>query len=185
MNIVKVDGTDIEMQKWIRWMDAEVFPDDVPVTFAPGTVWFILYEEGLPNTFEIGGTPLPRPVLRLDETYSNHGVPEPVAYAAWRPHYPMETVGELHWQTGYGFLYRAGVLKKARGKGYQKELIRARENSMKEMKIPKSITYTNTSSIASMKSLMAEGYKPYAPTASTNLAGVGRAEKFVHWEKDL
>ena len=162
MIIKKVDGRDKEIQKSIRWMDAEVFPDDVPVTFTIGSVWFILYQE--------------------DGAGWNV---DPVAYAAWRPHIPMETIGELHWNPAMGFLYRAGVLPEARGKGYQKELIQVREIDMFGAGIKKSITYTDTGSIASMKSLIASGYKPYLPTAMTNLAGVGREAKFVHFEKDL
>lgn len=164
MKIVKVNGANIEIQKTIRWMDAEVFPTDFPVTFASGTIWFIGCE---------------------DEDIEYRFVGDPCCYAGWRPHYPMSSVGELHWAPPYGFLYRAGVLPHSRGKGFQKELIKVREDSMREMKIKKSITYTETFSIASMKSLMAAGYKPYEPTVYTNLAGEGRAKKFVHWEKDL
>lgn len=164
MIIKAVDGRDIEIQKLIRWMDAEVFPDDKPVTFN-GSKWFIGYE----YTYD----------TQLNATE------EAVCYAAWRPHYPMYRTGELHWNTPLGFLYRAGVLPKAQGKGYQKELIKVREVDMLEAGITKSITYTETYSIASMKSMIAMGYKPYLPGINTNLAGEGRAPKFVHWEKSL
>lgn len=152
----KEEYDDKNIQRWIRWMDAEVFPDDKPVTFPYGTHWWVGY-------------------------HSN----EPVCYAAWRPHYPMKTLSELHWHTPLGFLYRAGVLPIARGNGYQKELIRLREEDMIKRGVTKSVTYTEPVSIASMKSLIDCGYRPYETTEDTNLAGVGRAGLFVHWEKDL
>lgn len=147
---------DLESQRWIRWMDGEVFPDDKPVTFALGTEWFFGSENG-----------------------------EPFCYAAWRPHYRMHTLAELHWNKPDGFLYRAGVLVSGRGRGCQKELIKLREEDMKSKGITRSITYTDPISSASMKSLIACGYKPYTPILETNLAGLGRGDKFVHWEKAL
>jgi ribosomal protein S18 acetylase RimI-like enzyme len=145
----------IDDQRWIRWMDAEVFPDDKPVTFV-GSHWWIGW---------VGD--------------------KPVCYAAWRPHYPMETVAELHWTEQQGFLYRAGVMPEARGQGLQRDLITLREQSMREHGIKTAVTYTDPTSAASMRSLMAVGYKPYKSDAKSNLAGVGRGGYFVHWRKDL
>jgi GNAT superfamily N-acetyltransferase len=158
--IAQVPGNNIDIQRWIRWMDAEVFPDDKPVTFN-GSTWFIAW-----NGDVAFGT-------------------EPMGYAAWRPHYPMETVGELHWPEPQGFLYRAGVLKKYRGRGLQKQLIERRESSMRAAGIKVAVTYTDPVSAASMRSLISCGYRPFEPTPKENLAGVGRAAGFVHWKKDL
>jgi len=40
---------------------------------------------------------------------------------------------------------------------------------------------------ASMRNLIAEGYRPYVPTPTTTLSGIGRLGRvgFVHWEKSL
>ena len=151
----KVDALDIEVQKQIRWMDAEVFPNDKPVFFY-GSHWFIGY---------VGN--------------------EPACYAAWRPHVLMETVNELHHKEIYGFLYRAGVLKEYRGNRCQQALIKLREDDMLADGIKVSITYTEVYSIESMRSMISSGYKPYWPTVATNLSGFGRQDKFVHWRKDL
>lgn len=148
-------GDSKEVQRWIRWMDGEVFPDDKPVAF-PGVWWF---------------------VGRVND--------EPVCYAGWRPHVPMETVGELHWREQWGFLYRAGVLPEHRGKGCQRKLIELREQHMLAQGIKVSVTYTDPISAASMRSLIACGYRPYKSDAKSNLAGVGRGDGFVHWRKDL
>lgn len=151
----KVDASDIEVQKTIRWMDAEVFPDDKPVYFF-GSTWFIGY---------VGS--------------------EPACYAGWRPHVLMETVNELHHREVYGFLYRAGVLKKYRGNRSQSTLIKLREDDILAAGIKVSVTYTETYSIESMRSLINCGYKPYKPTVATNLSGFGRERQFVHWRRDL
>lgn len=163
----KVIETNREVQAAIRWADAEVFPDDRPVTFN-GSTWFV--------GVEVEDTTSHIPFSWAERI---------VAYAAWRPHYTMYSAGELHWPAPMGFLYRSGVLPKFRGKGYQKKLITLREEDMKLQGVKKSLTYTDTESIASMKSLIASGYKPYKTDVTTNLAGEGRAKQFVHWEKDL
>jgi GNAT superfamily N-acetyltransferase len=154
--IRQVDGYNRDNQALIRWMDAEVFPDQFPVTFT-GTTWFIAYT--------------------ADD--------EPAGYAAWRPHYPMKTVNELHLTEEYGFLYRAGVLHEFRGHGVQKMLIEAREQDIVSKGINTAISYTDPKSAASMRSLMSAGYKPFVPTPEMNAAGVGRGAGFVHWKKDL
>lgn len=155
MIIRPVTVGDIDAQRWIRWMDGEVFPNDKPVTFV-GSDWFIGW---------------------VDDT--------PVCYAAWRPHYPMDTVGELHWTEQEGFLYRAGVLPKFRGKGFQMGLIDVRERKMFARGCRVSVTYTDPGSAASMCSLIKCGYRPFKPTVKTNLAGAGRDGHFVHWRKEL
>ena len=151
----KVDVTDIEIQKTIRWLDAEIFPEDKPVFFF-GSHWFIGYVNS-----------------------------DPACYAGWRPHVLMDTVNELHHKEIYGFLYRAGVLKQYRGNRCQSALIRCREDDMLSQGITTSVSYTETYSVESMRSLISSGYKPYCPTVSTNLSGFGRQNKFVHWKKDL
>lgn len=155
MNIQVVVPGDIDAQRWIRWMDGEVFPDDKPVTFV-GSHWFIGWEGD-----------------------------KPACYAAWRPHYPMETLAELHWTEQQGFLYRAGVLPEFRGRHLQRELIEVREADMRKASIKISVTYTDPASAASMISLISSGYRPFKADAKTNLAGIGRGNGFVHWKKNL
>lgn len=155
MRIIKVRSGDIDAQRWIRWMDGEVFPDDKPVTFV-GSHWFIGW---------VGK--------------------KPACYAAWRPHYPMDTLAELHWKQQQGFLYRAGVLPKFRGHRFQQRLVVHRENDMRAHGVKVSVSYTDPSSAASMRSLIACGYRPVEVTAKTNLAGVGRGDGFVHWQREI
>jgi GNAT superfamily N-acetyltransferase len=154
-HFTNVSADDIDAQRWIRWMDGEVFPDDKPVTFV-GSSWFIGWDGG-----------------------------EPTCYAAWRPHFPMASVAELHWTEQWGFHYRAGVLPKFRGQGLQRELIGLREEDMRARGIKTAVTYTDPVSAASMRSLIATGYRPYKSDARSNLAGVGRGDGFVHWRKNL
>ena len=97
----------------------------------------------------------------------------------------MDTVNELHHKEGHGFLYRAGVLKQYRGNRCQPALIKLREDDMLAHGVTISVTYTDTYSIESMRSMISCGYKPYKPTVATNLSGFGRQDKFVHWRKDL
>ena len=165
MKIQTIDSNDIDMQRWIYWMDAKVFPEDYPVSFV-GSHWFIGFDDqGL---------------------YGKKN--RPVCYAAWRPHYHMDTLAELHWTKGVSaFLYRAGVLVEARGHGYQKDLIKVRETAIIKAGITTAITYTDPTSAASMCSMIASGYKPYEAQINTNLAGSapGKITKFVHWKKTL
>jgi len=145
----------IEAEKWIRWMDGEVFPNDKPVTFI-GSYWFIGWEGK-----------------------------QPACYAAWRPHYPTNTLSPLHITSAQGFQYRAGVLPAYRSRGYQKKLLAIRERAMLAVGIKEAVTYTDPQSAASMRSLIACGYMPFVPTKETNLSGEGRAGLFVHWRKAL
>ena len=80
-----------------------------------------------------------------------------------------------------------GVLPAHRGKGLQREMIRLRETEMLQQRIAVSVTYTDADGAASMRSLIAEGYRPYAPTPTTTLSGLGRLGRvgFVHWRKKL
>jgi hypothetical protein len=159
MNIVPVASGDIDAQRWIRWLDGEVFTDAEgplsgagPVTFH-GSHWFIGWDGD-----------------------------KPVCYAGWRPHFDST---ELHFRQPLGFLYRGGVLECARGHGYQKELIRVREEGMRAQGIATSITYTDPLSIGSMKNLMACGYEPYLADKTTALYSMDAVYRFVHWRKDL
>jgi GNAT superfamily N-acetyltransferase len=155
MNINFRTAPTIDDQRWIRWMDGEVFPTDYPVTFV-GSHWFIGWDGD-----------------------------RPICYAAWRPHYPMATAGELHWREQQGFLYRAGVMPEARGHGLQRKLIEVREEDMRAHGIKIAVSYTDPTVAASMRSLIACGYRPYTCDAKSNLAGLGRGDGFVHWRKDL
>ena len=104
---------------------------------------------------------------------------EPACYCAWKP---VDQDG-----TPVGFLYRGGVLPAHRGHGLQREMIRLRETEMLQQRIAVSVTYTDADGAASMRSLIAEGYRPYAPTPTTTLSGLGRLGRvgFVHWRKKL
>jgi GNAT superfamily N-acetyltransferase len=103
----------------------------------------------------------------------------PVAYCAWK-------VVE-HEGVPVGFLYRGGVLPGWRGHGLQREMVRLREAAMHRQGLKKAVTYTDADGAASMRNLIAEGYRPYVPTPGTTLSGVGRLGRvgFVHWEKNL
>jgi GNAT superfamily N-acetyltransferase len=103
----------------------------------------------------------------------------PAAYCAWKP---IE-----HDDATVGFHYRGGVLPDWRGQGLQREMLRLREAEMREQGIAWAVTYTDADGAASMRNLIAEGYRPYAPTPTTTLSGLGRLGRvgFVHWEKRL
>ncbi|MGE5150964.1 MAG: GNAT family N-acetyltransferase [Rhodospirillaceae bacterium] len=102
----------------------------------------------------------------------------PAAYCAWKIVEHDEPVG---------FHYRGGVMPDWRGHGLQREMLRLREAEMREQGIAKAVTYTDADGAASMRNLIAEGYRPYVPTPTTTLSGVGRLGRvgFVHWEKTL
>ena len=103
----------------------------------------------------------------------------PAAYCAWK------TVE--HDGVAVGFHYRGGVLPEYRGHGLQRQMLRLREARMREQGLAVAVTYTDADGAASMRSLIAEGYRPYAPTPGTILSGLGRLGRvgFVHWRKDL
>jgi ribosomal protein S18 acetylase RimI-like enzyme len=86
-----------------------------------------------------------------------------------------------------GFHYRGGVLPDHRGRGLQRQMVRLREAEMREQGLKTAVTYTDADGAASMRNLIAEGYRPYVPTPTTTLSGLGRLGRvgFVHWEKRL
>lgn len=103
----------------------------------------------------------------------------PTSYCAWKP--------VDHDGTPAGFQYRGGVLPDWRGHGLQRRMLRLREQAMRAAGLVLSVTYTDADGAASMRNLIAEGYRPYAPTPATTLSGLGRLGRvgFVHWEKKL
>ncbi len=103
----------------------------------------------------------------------------PAAYCAWK------TVD--HDGIPVGFHYRGGVLPGYRGHGLQRRMLRLREARMREHGLGAAVTYTDADGAASMRSLIAEGYRPYGPTPATTLSGLGRLGRvgFVHWRKEL
>jgi GNAT superfamily N-acetyltransferase len=105
--------------------------------------------------------------------------PIPAAYCAWKP---VEHDG-----INVGFHYRAGVLPAFRGQHLQRQMIRLREQAMRAAGLTAAVSYTDADAAASMRNLIAEGYRPYAPTPSTTLSGIGRLGRvgFVHWRKNL
>jgi GNAT superfamily N-acetyltransferase len=103
----------------------------------------------------------------------------PAAYCAWKP---VEHDG-----VAVGFHYRVGVMDGYRGRGLQRQMVRLREGCMRDRGLTEAVTYTDADGAASMRSLIAEGYRPYAPTPTTTLSGLGRLGRvgFVHWRKRL
>jgi GNAT superfamily N-acetyltransferase len=104
---------------------------------------------------------------------------KPAAYCAWKP---VEHDG-----VPTGFNYRAGVLPEYRGHSIQREMIRLREAQMRSQGIRVAVSYTDADAAPSMRSLISEGYRPYVPTPTTTLSGLGRLGRvgFVHWRKAL
>ena len=103
----------------------------------------------------------------------------PACFCAWKP---VEHDG-----VAVGFHYRAGVTPGSRGQGLQRRMLHLREAEMRAQGLKKAVTYTDADGAASMRSLIAEGYRPYAPTPTTTLSGLGRLGRvgFVHWRKTL
>jgi ribosomal protein S18 acetylase RimI-like enzyme len=103
----------------------------------------------------------------------------PACYCAWK------TVD--HDGGPAGFHYRGGVLPEWRGHGLQRQMLRLRETEMRAAGLTRAVTYTDADGAASMRNLIAQGYRPYAPTPVTTLSGLGRMGRvgFVHWEKKL
>ena len=66
-------------------------------------------------------------------------------------------------------------------------MLRLREDRMRARGLTAAVTYTDADAAASMRNLIAEGYRPYAPTPTTTLSGLGRLGRvgFVHWRKKL
>jgi GNAT superfamily N-acetyltransferase len=103
---------------------------------------------------------------------------KPAAYCAWKI---------VEHDAPVGFHYRGGVMPDWRGRGLQRQMLRLREAEMREQGLRKAVTYTDADGAASMRNLIAEGYRPYVPTPTTTLSGLGRLGRvgFVHWEKKL
>lgn len=81
---------------------------------------------------------------------------EPVGYAGLR-------VCENAQNKGLGFLSRAGVLRKHRGRGLQRRLIRAREAEARSLGLTDLVTYVALWNCPSLNSLVACGYRFYRP----------------------
>lgn len=81
---------------------------------------------------------------------------EPVGYAGLR-------VCQTSCNKGLGFLSRAGVLRKHRGKGLQKRLIRAREAEARALGLNELVTYVAHWNSPSINSLVSCGYRFYRP----------------------
>jgi len=119
------------------------------------------------------------PVIAGAEWFIGWDGKTPAAYCAWKT---VEHDGVL-----VGFHYRAGVLAEYRGHGLQRQMVCLRETRMREQGLMTAVTYTDADGAASMRNLIAEGYRPYAPTPTTTLSGLGRLGRvgFVHWRKNL
>lgn len=119
------------------------------------------------------------PVFKGAHWFIGRDGAEAVAHCAWKA---VDHDGET-----VGFHYRGGVMPDHRGRGLQRWMLRLREGAMRRDGIARAVTYTDADAAASMRNLIAEGYRPYAPTPTTTLSGVGRLGRvgFVHWEKKL
>lgn len=119
------------------------------------------------------------PVIAGAEWFIGWDGAKPAAYCAWK------TVD--HDGVAAGFHYRAGVLAEYRGGALQRQMVRLREARMRARGLKVAVTYTDADAAVSMLNLIAEGFRPYAPTPTTTLSGLGRLGRvgFVHWRKDL
>jgi RimJ/RimL family protein N-acetyltransferase len=81
--------------------------------------------------------------------------------------------------TGAYFLSRAGVVETYRGRGLQKRLIRARVSRARQLLTPRAVTYTVPDNAPSANSLIACGFRVYAPASAFAGAGV------VYWRRKL
>jgi ribosomal protein S18 acetylase RimI-like enzyme len=133
-------------------------------------------------------------VLRLDAVCFPLDAPPVFAGAHWFIGWDGETpAAHCAWKTveqdgvPVGFHYRGGVMPEFRGRNLQRRMFRLREDEMRRQGLAKAVTYTDADGAASMRNLIAEGYRPYAPTPTTTLSGLGRLGRvgFVHWEKSL
>lgn len=103
-----------------------------------------------------------RPVLENSLWWVVWRGKEPVGYAGLR-------VCQSAQNKGLGFLSRAGVVAKHRGRGLQKRLIRAREAEARGLGLNELITYVAHWNCPSINSLVACGYRFYRP--ATKWAG--------------
>jgi GNAT superfamily N-acetyltransferase len=97
-----------------------------------------------------------RPVLENSLWWVVWHGKEPVGYAGLR-------VCEGAQNKGLGFLSRAGVVRKHRGKGLQRRLIRAREAAARSFGLSELVTYVAHWNCPSINSLVACGYRFYRP----------------------
>ena len=133
-------------------------------------------------------------VLRLDAVCFPLDAPPVFAGAHWWIGWDGETpAAHCAWKiaehdgVAVGFHYRAGVMPDYRGHALQRQMLRLREDGMRREGLRKAVSYTDADGAASMRNLIAEGYRPYAPSPTTTLSGLGRLGRvgFVHWEKRL
>lgn len=122
-------------------------------------------------TYRIRREPVPLAVLPLDQECfpSDHrpALENSLWWVVWCGRQPVGYAGlrvcEGAQNKGLGFLSRAGVVAKHRGKGLQKRLIRAREAEARALGLAEIVTYVAHWNCASINSLAACGYKHYRP----------------------
>ena len=133
-------------------------------------------------------------ILRMDAICFPLDAPPVIAGAEWFIGWDGSKVAAYcAWKTlehdgmAVGFNYRAGVLEEYRGRALQRQMVRLREARMRAQGLKVAVTYTDADAAASMRNLIAEGFRPYAPTPTTTLSGLGRLGRvgFVHWRKLL
>ena len=113
----------------------------------------------------------PLAVLALDEECfpSDHrpALENSLWWIVWRGHQPVGYAGlrPCQWSQnkGLGFLSRAGVISKHRGRGLQRRLIRVREAEARALGLKEVITYVAHWNCPSLNSLVACGYRFYRP----------------------
>jgi GNAT superfamily N-acetyltransferase len=76
-------------------------------------------------------------------------------------------------------LDRVGLHDCARGKGFQRKLIRLREQRAKELGYSEVVTYVSSYNIISLNNLIKAGYRAYEPPVRS------AAEHFVYLKKEL
>jgi GNAT superfamily N-acetyltransferase len=122
-------------------------------------------------TYRIRREPVPLAVLPLDQECfpSDHRpvLENSLWWVVWCGREPVGYAGLRVCQTscnkGLGFLSRAGVIAKHRGKGLQKRLIRVREAEARALGLTEVVTYVAHWNCPSINSLAACGYKHYRP----------------------
>ena len=130
--------------RWLRWLDAECFPDDKPLVLGDA-FWSLAWRKGLA-----------------------------VGFCGWTP------------RGDEGFHYRAGVHPSARGEGLQVAMIKRREEAMRAEGMQVAVTYTEAFSAASMRSLIACGYRPFEANENTGLVlNPAYWRTMVYWSKPL
>ena len=121
----------------------------------------------------------PLAVLALDEECFPHDDRVSVENSIWWLVYRGKTVVgyaglrlcKAEHNRGVGFLCRVGVVRKHRGHGLQKRLIRVRDAAARAIGLNQLVTYCVSWNCASINSLIACGYKFYRP--ATKYGGSG------------